>query len=401
MKAVILAAGEGSRMMPLTEDTPKPLLPVAGKPIIQHNIDVLYDRVDEIIVVVNYKKRMFEDLYADDEKIRLIEQEEALGTADAALRAREFTDEKTVILNGDDVYGREILSAMEFGSAVLAKEVEKPENYGVFEVEDGKATSVNEKPENPLNSLVNTGCYVVRDRFFEMLESVEESERGELEITDALNEYLNHVRVELIEADRWLPCSYPWQLVTANQEIIGDTERSINGEVDDSARIIGDVRIEDGAVIRENTTVEGPAIIESGCKVGPGAYIRSGSYLETGAEVGKSEVKNSVIRKNSTAPHFNYIGDSYIGQGVNLGAGAKTANLRNDSEGVKMSVKDNLMHTGREKLGAVVAAKAKIGLNCSIKPGRKIGYKAVTDSHEKIDRDVPSEAVFKNSQIVR
>lgn len=386
--------------MPLTEDTPKPLLPVAGKPIIQHNIDVLHDRVDEIIIVTGYRKRMFRERYEDDEKIRLVEQEEPRGTADAALQAREYTDEKTVILNGDDIYGREILSAMEFGSAVLAAEVENPENYGVFQVENDKAVGIEEKPEKPLNNLVNTGCYVVRDKFFEMLEEVEESERGEREITDALKEYIDHVRVELIETDKWLPCSYPWQLVDANEEAIQETERDIQGEVHESAVIKGDVRVEEGAVVRENTTVEGPAIIESGCEVGPDAYIRSGTYLAEGAEVGKSEIKNSVLRENSAAPHFNYVGDSYIGQGSNLGAGTKTANLRNDSDGVKMNVKGELMESGRQKLGAIVASKAKIGVNCSIKPGRKIGYKAVTDSHEKIDRDVPSESTFKDGGVL-
>jgi bifunctional UDP-N-acetylglucosamine pyrophosphorylase/glucosamine-1-phosphate N-acetyltransferase len=341
---------------------------------------------------------MFEERYRDDDKIRLVEQEEAKGTADAALQAREFTDEKTVILNGDDICGREILSAMEFGAAVLAAEVDNPENYGVFEIEDGIAQGITEKPEVPLNNKVNTGCYVVRDKFFDYLEDVEESERGEYEITDALKEFIDHARVEVIEADRWQPCSYPWQLIDANEEVIKDTERKINGEVHEDAVIKGNVRIEEGAVVRENTTIEGPAVVESGCEVGPGAYLRPGTYLEKGAEVRNSEVKNSVIRKNSAAPHFNYVGDSYICKEVNLGAGTKTANKRNDSDSIQMSIKDERMSTGRQKMGAVIAAKAKIGMNCSIKPGRKIGYKAVTDSHEKIDKDVPSESTFKDGE---
>ena len=105
MKAVILAAGEGTRMRPLTEDTPKPLLPVGEKTIIEHNIDLLEDEVDEIIVVGGY---MIDDLkkkFSERPYVRIVEQEEALGTAHAALQAKDFIDSKTVIMNGDDIYG--------------------------------------------------------------------------------------------------------------------------------------------------------------------------------------------------------------------------------------------------------------------------------------------------------
>lgn len=398
MKAVILAAGEGTRMRPLTEDTPKPLLPVAGKPIIRHNIDIIEDIVDEIIIVAGYKIQQFKSKFSDEEKVRIVEQEKALGTADAALKAKKFIEDEAIILNGDDIYGNKIISLSNERRAVLADEAEKPKNYGVFEISGNSVKSIEEKPDNPPSAMVNTGCFKVQSGFFEILEEVELSERGEYEITDALETYILENKVNLIEADRWIPCSYPWQLLEANEKLL-EVERDIESEIPDSTAVTENVIIEEDVEVRENCVIEGPAIIKEGSEIGPGSFIREGTVLEENVKVANSEVKNSVIREGSNIPHFSYIGDSYIGKNVNIGAGTKTANLRNDGENIQMFVKGEKFDTGREKLGAVIGSKAKIGVNNSIKPGRRIGYSSVTDCGEKIEQNIPSGKTQKNGEI--
>lgn len=398
LKAVILAAGKGTRMAPLTNNTPKPLLPVAGKPIIQHNIELLEKKVDEIIVVAGYGIDQFQK-YFSDTNIRIVEQEEAMGTADAALKAREYIGDKAVILNGDDIYGKKCLKALDNQSAVLVEEVEDPENYGIFSLKNEKVVDIVEKPENPDSKLANTGFYVVKKHFFELLEKVEKSERGEYEITDALAEYVKENPTEAVKAEKWLPCSYPWQLVKANRKLLEKTDRRIEGKVSKRAIVRGDVVVEEGAEIKACSVIEGPALIKKNAEIGPHAYIRPGTVVEKNAKIGKSEVKNSVIRHDTHIPHFNYVGDSYIGEKVNMGAGSKTANLRNDGQNVKMEVKGEIVDTGMEKLGSVIAAKASIGVNNSIKPGRKIGFRSSTDSGEKVEKNVPSHSVLKNGEI--
>ncbi len=401
MKAVILAAGEGTRMRPLTRDTPKPLLPVAGKPIIQHNIDLVKDKVDEIVIVAGYMIEEFEDRYGENSNITIVEQEKARGTADAAFQAKEVVEGKTLILNGDDIYGKSVKDVLDNGSAILAKRAEKPENFGVFETEDGEIVDVEEKPENPKSDKVNIGCYMVEEKFFELLEKVEKSERGEYEITDALNQYISMEEVEYVEADRWLPCSYPWQLIDANEVLMPEQveETKLEGEIADSAEIKGQVIVEEDARVGPQSIIEGPAIIKSDCEVGPDSYIRPNTVLHQGVEIGKSEVKNSIIRKKTSIPHFNYVGDSYIGQKVNLGAGSKTANLRNDPKNVKMEVKEEMYDTGRTKLGGIVASQAKVGVNSTVKPGRKIGFKAATDSNEKVTGNIPEGTLLKDGEL--
>ena len=398
MKAVILAAGEGTRMRPLTEDTPKPLLPVAGKPIIQHNIDLIEDIVEEVIVVAGYEIEQFKEYFSETE-VNVIEQEEARGTADAALQARDLVEDQALIMNGDDIYGEDIREITDHSTAFAAARAEKPKNFGVLDTSDGEIVSIVEKPDEPPSNLVNIGCYLVNSRFFELLENVEISERGEYEITDALSMYIAEEDVKLLETDQWLPCSYPWQLIEANKELISDIGQNISGEVHETSVIEGNVILEEGAEVKEHCVVEGPAIIKSGAEVGPDSYIRPGTVLHSGVEVGKSEVKNTVVRENSAAPHFSYVGDSYVGKNANLGGGVKTANLRNDDATVHMEVKGDMYDTGMRKLGAVIGSEARIGVNTSIKPGRKIGYKASVDSGEKVEKNVPSGRTLKDGEI--
>jgi len=385
-------------MRPLTEETPKPLLPVAGKPIIQHTVDLLENHVDEIIVVAGYRCEDIEDYFSGTD-VRIVEQEEAKGTAHAALQARKYVDGKTLIINGDDIYDVNISKIEALDRGIVAANVDDPEKYGVLKVEKEEVEEIEEKPEKPDSNLVNTGFYIVQEDFFELLEDVERSDRGEYEITEALSNYMKDHELSYAEADEWVPCSYPWQLIEANETLLEDLERSLEGEVAQSASLKGDVVVEEGARIRGNTVVEGPALIKSGSEIGPQAYIRGNTVIHSGAEIVNSEVKNSVMRENSRAPHFNYIGDSYISKEVNFGAGAKVANVLNDDKEVKMKVKGEILETGRMKLGAIVAQGAKIGVNTAVKPGRKIGPGAVTDSLEKVGENLPANSMLKDGDI--
>lgn len=400
MDLVILAAGRGTRMQPLTDATPKPLLPVAGKPILQHTIDTLQHTVENVYIVAGYQKKQFATYCANNGiDATIIEQEDALGTGHAALQAAEHVTGDVLIVNGDDIYGEALTQLAEYETGVLAAEAENPENYGVLRTENGAVQEIIEKPETPPSTLVNTGCYKVQADFFPLLKNLEKSPRGEYEITDAITTYLQQRTVNLVETDQWLPCSYPWQLITANETLLHTREKQeIKGTVHDTAVIDGPVTVEENAVIHAHTVVEGPAIIKAGARVKPFSHIRPGTVIHENATVKHSEVKNSVIGPGSNVPHFNYVGDSYIGENVNLGAGTITANTRNDDQPVHMMVKDELKETGRRKLGAVIAADTKTGVNCSINPGRTIGANTVIDSHEKIVENIPSHVVWKNGE---
>ncbi len=395
MKAIILAAGNGTRMSPLAEEKPKPLLKVGGKPIIEYNIDNIREKVDEVIIVAGYRKEKLFDKYEDDKDIKIVVQDPPEGTADAALKAEKHIEDSAVIMNGDDIYGEDIKELCNHERAFLVSETDEPEKYGVFEKKDDKIVGIQEKPANPPSNLVNVGCFKVCKNFFEHLKKVERSERGEYEITDAMQEYMDEEEIGFVKTDTWYPCSYPWQLLKANKELLKEKNRSIEGKVHESATIKGDVVVEEGAVIKENTVIQGPALIKKGCEVGPMTHIRPSTVLEENVKVSKSEVKNSVILEGTAIPHFNYVGDSYVCKNVNFGAGTITANLRNDHSTVKVKVKGEIIDTGMKKVGAFIGSNTKIGVNCSINPGVKIGSDVKTNSHIRIDRNVKKGEVLK------
>ena len=281
-------------MRPLTEDTPKPLLPAGEKTIIEHNIDLVKDEVEEIIIVGGYRIEDLKQKFSDRADITIVEQEKALGTAHAALQAQELIDEKTVVMNGDDIYGEKALEALKFDSAVLASRVDDPEKFGVFQLKNGKISGLVEKPDNPSSNLVNIGFYVVQPEFFDLLEDVEKSERGEYEITDAINSYIKNHEVEFVEANQWLPCSYPFQLVEASQELTEGQKIYGSAEVDESVDLVGDVFIGDDVEVEQDSEIR-DSVVNSEASVK--GKIEDSVVLE-GAEV-DADVENAIVRKDS------------------------------------------------------------------------------------------------------
>ena len=136
-----------------------------------------------------------------------------------------------------------------------------------------------------------------------------------------------------------------------------------------SALVKGTLAIGKGTEILPGTVIEGNVIIGEDCKIGPNAYIRGNVYVGNGCHIGICEVKNSIILDKSNIPHFNYVGDSIIGENVNLGAGTKIANLRHDSKSIKISINDRKIDSRRRKLGAFIGSNAKTGINSSINCG--------------------------------
>jgi bifunctional UDP-N-acetylglucosamine pyrophosphorylase/glucosamine-1-phosphate N-acetyltransferase len=201
-------------------------------------------------------------------------------------------------MNGDDIYGEKSLEALKHDSAVLASRADEPEKFGVFELKDGKVTGIIEKPENPPSDLVNIGFYVVQPEFFDLLEDVEKSERGEYEITDALNAYLETHEVEFVEAEQWLPCSYPFQLIEANSELIKGKKISEDAEVSEEAEVENST-IHEGAEIHGdvlNSIIREDAEVPQGVEV-ENAVILPGEKVEEDWKGEKKSSKGVSVKK--------------------------------------------------------------------------------------------------------
>ncbi|WP_101298281.1 bifunctional sugar-1-phosphate nucleotidylyltransferase/acetyltransferase [Halegenticoccus soli] len=392
MQAVILAAGQGTRIRPLSETIPKPMLPVADRPIVAHVADAaLQGDADELIFVVGYLDDQVREYFGEEYAgvpVRYVEQEEQLGTADAVNAAREWIDGTFAVLNGDNLYDPESVAELfERAPSIGAFTVDNPTNYGVLSTNGDTVTAIVEKPADPPTNLANAGAYIFPEDAREYLD-VPESERGEHEITDVVERVIDHHDVTAVTVDRWLDVGRAWELLEANELFLGELERDLAGDVSEDADVRGNVVVEEGATVEPGVVIQGPALIRSGAKVGPNAYVRGATLVGPDVRVGHSvEIKNSVLMEEAHVSHLSYVGDSLLGRNVNFGAGTNVANLRHDDDPVKLTVKGERVSTGRRKFGVVAGHGAKTGINTSLSPGLTLSLGATTLPGETVTRD--------------
>jgi bifunctional UDP-N-acetylglucosamine pyrophosphorylase/glucosamine-1-phosphate N-acetyltransferase len=397
MKAVLFAAGKSTRTYPLTLTRPKPLLPVANKPIAIYQLDALDGLVDEVLMVVGYHREMIEEVLGDryrDIAIRYIAQQEQRGTGDALAQCAEHVDGPFLAMNGDDIYHPDdlrMLAGLEQGA--LCKEVSDPSRFGVFITDEaGRVTGVVEKPRKLVSNLANLGAYKFPMSIFDILKTTPESARGEIEITSAIETLAQQEPFQAcVIQGHWLSIGYPWDLLDATAAILEDLKEDIQGEVSPAAHLNGAVSIGRGTVIRPGVVIDGPVIIGEHCTIGPNAWIRPYSAIGDGCKIGQgSEIKGSILMNNAKVPHLSYAGDSVLGEGVNFGCGTITANFRHDGKNHSSMVKGELVDTGRRKLGTIVGDHVHTGINTSIYPGRKLWPHTSTLPGEVVKMDVES-----------
>lgn len=167
---------------------------------------------------------------------------------------------------------------------------------------------------------------------------------------------------------------YSWDFLKVNEEAVSELkENKIKGTVRLGANIDGIVGIGEGTILLPGVYIEGNAIIGKNCKIGPNCYIRGNTHIGDNCHIGQAvEIKNSIIMDKVSAGHLSYIGDSIIAEKTNLGAGTITANLRHDGKNHKSLIDNNIVDTGRRKLGVIIGEEVHTGINTTIYPGRKL-----------------------------
>ncbi len=403
--AVLLAAGKGERLWPLTSTRPKPLLPILCKPLIQYHLEALEEiGVRETVVVLQY---MGGEIEKAIEKMRLnaqvktVYQGKPLGTGHAVGKALEKIESDKVLIIYSDVFVdkqkypdllRRLVNSEE--NMLVGARVNESSRYGLLLLDKkGNLRGVAEKdPKHRGGGLVNSGImFLSKDLLSESLKKTGFSERGEIELTDALTLMASETDVkirELKEGD-WTDIGTPWDYLETNKKML---EKECMARGAD----IGECVLGTGYELRDPVVIEPPVYIGEDSLVGPFAHIRSYTIACSGVKIGFStQVKASVLLEGAKLPHLNYVGDSIVGEHSNLGAGTITANLRHDGKTVKTMIKGKLVDTGLRKFGSVIGGYAKTGINTSIAPGVKIGAWAWIDSGCTIKRDVPDRTVVK------
>ena len=380
MKAVILAAGEGSRMRPLTYTRPKVMLPIANKPIVEHLlVEARAAGIKDFVFIVGYRDESVRDYFGSGRKwdvnVKYHNQRKQSGTADALRMIEHLVDGKFLVMNGDIIVRREDIKKLmrRTGTTMSVFEVQNTGDLGAVVVQGRRVVRIMEKVKGEVvpSKLANAGLYLFYPDIFDAISHTGKSPRGEYEITESLQWLVERGNgVGHLKIGYWLDLSYPWNLLDVNENLLPETKANNLATVENNVFIKGNVSINSGTIIKSGTYIEGPVVIGSDCRIGPNCYIRPNSAIGDRCHIGNGvEIKNSIIMNNSKVPHLSYVGDSVIGENCNLGAGTKIANLRFDKQEIIVGGKA----TKRRKLGAIIGDNVETGINVSINSGTTIG----------------------------
>ncbi len=331
MKALILAGGAGTRLRPITHSRAKQLVPVANKPILFYGIEAMVDAgITDIGVIVGDTRdevmAALGDGSAFGASITYIPQDAPLGLAHCVLIARPFLgDDEFVMYLGDNLLEQDLSAFVSaFSTArdsstppsaqILLKHVPDPQRFGIATLDaDGHVVRLVEKPDDPPSDLALVGVYLFDATIHEAVASIKPSDRGELEITDAIQWLIDErhvVRCELLSG-WWIDTGKLTPLLEANRLLLEKVEHRIDGAVDDLSVIDGRVVVAAGAEI-VNSTIRGPAAVGAGTRI-VDSFIGPFSAIGNGCEVSNSEIEHSVVMDNSRIIDILRLEDSLIG----------------------------------------------------------------------------------------
>jgi len=420
MKAVILAAGEGTRLRPITSSKPKPMIKISGKPILEHIINSLsYSEITEVIIVTNYKgeviQQYFKDRKLDNLKISFKKQEKMIGTGNALGITESMINEDFILVYGDLLFSPNALKKIihifktkKLDGVIAVIPVKNPEKYGIIEIEKNqKIKRIIEKPDsnNAPSNLANAGLYIFSKEIFKKIKQLKPSIRGEYELTDAISQFIKdgkQIEAVKISDKDWIDISRPWDLLEANKWILKRLNHKILGTVEEGAQLIGPVTVAANAKIRSGVYIQGPAFIDEGSDIGPNCYIRPYTSIGKNVRIGNAcEIKNTIIMDKTHVGHLSYVGDSILCENCNLGAGTIIANYRFDAKSVKMKVQNKILDSGRRKLGAILGDNVKTGIHSILLPGVKVGNNSWIGVNYVVERDIPANTYVFQQQSVK
>jgi glucose-1-phosphate thymidylyltransferase len=346
LKALVLSGGRGTRLRPLTFTLAKQLIPLANKPILGYVLDqVVETGISNVGVIVAPETGQYVKDYVKDGKnwninVNYISQE-PLGLAHAVKTAKPFLENDDFIMClGDNLQGQGLTTYIQkfkqekMDALILLKEVDDPTKFGVATL-DEKANIIKlvEKPKEPESNLAIVGTYIFSNKIFIAIEQIEPSQRGELEITDAIQKMIAlgfNVKAEILDS-WWIDTGKKDDILTANAKALDCyTNHQINGKVLES-KISGKINLQKNAKV-VNSSLVGPCVIGEGCIV-ENSFIGPYTSIGDGTKIVHSVIKNSVILDHAQVVCVDRLEESLIGKNSII-----TKNHR--SSGLKLHVGD-------------------------------------------------------------
>lgn len=373
-------------MVPFSLTRPIPMVSAAGTSIFENTLELLQKAgIHDIFVVVGHHKEKLIELIGEHSRngtnIHYLEQKKVgeIGNAVYQAKSKISPGEYFLLIYGDTVTSANIFSKIQqsfhsFKSPVASICLPPSSKMfgNVFLNAHMKITQIIEKPQgDELGNYVLSGVYILPSGFFQLLEKNGYSME---------NAFQSLVEGEGLYAsmweDDWLDIVYPWEILTANRIIMdswGKSSIAKTAVLERNVTIMGTVQIAEDAVIKAGAVLEGPCSIGKKCYIGNNSLIRSYTSMGDHCSVGYGvELKNCVVFKNSRIGRLSFIGDSVIGENVDIGAGSMTVNRTVDWKHISVKLGKNKFETERTKLGAFIGDNVVIGAGNTIAPGTVI-----------------------------
>lgn len=383
-EAVVLAAGEGRRLRPLTRYQPKPMLRVGGRPILEYPIEALVDAgIDRAVIVVGHGstriRNHFENEYRGLE-LSYAMQDTQLGSGHALQVASDQVNGDFLVVNGDNVIDESMVRSTvdryyetDAAACLAVVTAETPTEYGTVEVRNGVIERIDER-EIEGSSRINSGVYVFDQTIFDAL-SRTDFESGERPITGAIEE-LNGRVVATIPNGVWFDPSYPWDLLSANETLL-----SAHTELAGAT-----AGVDPTAFVHETAVIEDHVLIGPNCNVSAGAIVRAGTSLHANTTVGENAVlEGSIVGPDSRVGANALLRDTVVGTGVTIGDGTV-------SPGRSATLVVDGQEYADRRLGGVIADRAVLGANVTVEPGCRVGPRGTVAPGVTLRDDVPEGA---------
>jgi len=406
MQAIILAAGESSRFWPLNKRH-KSLIKIMGKPLIWYTINGLKKSgIREIIIVQGPKKEVEKELknHSFKANIKYVIQPKPIGMADALSRATDYLKDQFFVLDvgrfdGGD-YIRPLLKKQKSTGdqlILLGAKTDNPQLYGILSLERDRVKEIIEKPKKgtePSNIKV-VGVYLLPKEFIDYYQRIPERQYA---FENALSLYMKEKNVRIVMAREKTPSlKYPWHLFEVEKYLIN---RFLKAKTEKSAKIAKNATIQNKVYIGKNAKVfegaiiKGPCYIGDNCVIGNNSLIREYTDLEKDVLIGaNAEVVRSIFQEDVHI-HSGFFGDSILGEGCRIGAGTVTANVRIDRGKINSIVKGEKINTGLNSFGAVIGENTKVGINCSLMPGKLIGSNCLIGPKTVVSENIKDNTSF-------
>jgi len=336
VKALVLSGGAGTRLRPITHTSAKQLVPVGNKPILEFGLEAIRDAgISDVGIIVGETHEEIRAHVGDGSRFGIratyVHQPLPLGLAHAVLTAADYLGEDDFVMYlGDNLIAGGIadfvrsFEARRPSAQILLARVRDPERFGVAELApDGSVSALVEKPANPRSDLALVGVYLFSHRILDAARSIKPSDRGELEITDAIQWLLDqgdHVASTVIDG-WWKDTGKRYDLLEANRIVLDTLEPLVAGTIDADSEVQGRVVIEEGAELI-SSFVRGPAIIGRNTRL-VNTFIGPYTSVYHSCVVENSEIEHSIVLEETTIRDIRRIEDALIGKQVQVGVGTR------------------------------------------------------------------------------